>query len=252
MGSRVLQNGDHVATHGRNPLLDPDVRVHRALADETRTKLMRMLRSAPSPQDARQLAEQLGLHLTTVRAHLDVLAEAGLVTSESEDRAVPGRPRKLYRAAGDAPAAADAGGYRLLAEMLVGHLAGTSGDVVHEAVTVGREWGSYLIERPRPHRLTASGTARTALLELMERLGFRPEPAAGGAQILLHRCPFIDIARDHQDVVCSVHLGIMQGALQTLGAALEARALEPFVQPSLCVAHLAEAATGTTAAGSTR
>lgn len=222
--------------------LDPDVRVHRALADETRTQLMRMLESAPRPPDAHQLAEQLGLHVTTVRAHLDVLADAGLVTSHTESRTTPGRPRRLYRATGQAPAVADGGGYRLLAEMLVGHLAGTSPHVVEDAITVGREWGSYLVERPRPHRTTRSGTAREALLHLMERMGFQPELADGGQQILLRRCPFIDIARDHQDVVCSVHLGIMRGAIQTLGAPLEARELVPFVQPSLCVAHLAERA----------
>ena len=221
--------------------LDPDVRVHRALADETRAQLMRMLHSAPDPPDAHQLAQEVGLHVTTVRAHLDVLADAGLVTSETESRATPGRPRRLYRASPDAPSVVDADGYRLLAEMLVGHLAGTSTDAVQDAMAVGREWGAFLVERPPPHRTTSSDTARAELLDLMERLGFRPEVAAGGTQILLRRCPFIEIARDHPDVVCSVHLGILRGALQTLGAVLEARDLEPFAQPSLCVAHLTEA-----------
>jgi len=41
---------------------------------------MRILRDAPEPLDAHALADQLGLHLTTVRAHLDVLVDAELVT----------------------------------------------------------------------------------------------------------------------------------------------------------------------------
>lgn len=221
--------------------------MHRALADETRTRLMRMLQSAPDPLDAHELAEQVGLHVTTVRAHLDVLADAGLVTSQTEQRVTPGRPRRLYRATGEASVRADPGGYRLLAEMLAGHLAGTSAHVVEDAVMVGRAWGSYLVEHPSPYRTTASGTARTTLLGLMDRLGFAPELADDGAQIRLHRCPFLDIARDHPDIVCSLHLGIMRGALQTLGAPLEARQLVPFVQPSLCVAHLAEQAPDTMA-----
>lgn len=42
--------------------------MHRALADETRTQLMRIPRTADRPLDAHALSEQLGLHLTTVRA----------------------------------------------------------------------------------------------------------------------------------------------------------------------------------------
>ncbi|MBW3603641.1 MAG: helix-turn-helix domain-containing protein [Actinobacteria bacterium] len=220
--------------------LDPDVRMHRALADETRSRLLRILRASQEPLDARELAHQLGLHLTTVRAHLDVLVEAGLATSHSEDRTTPGRPRRLYEAADDPSTAVDAGGYRLLAEMLASHLAATSGDVASDAVAAGREWGTYLVQRPPPYTTTPSDAARAELLQLMGRLGFQAELDADGTRILLHRCPFLDVARRHQDVVCSLHLGILQGALRTLDAPLDARDLEPFVQPSLCVAHIAE------------
>jgi len=216
--------------------------MHRALADETRNRLLRILRGSQGPLDARELADQLGLHLTTVRAHLGVLVDAGLVTSHSEDRATPGRPRRLYVAAGDPPSAAEAGGYLLLAEMLAGQLAGSSNDVARDAQRAGREWGAYLVERPPPYTTTPSGTSRAEVLQLMDRLGFQPELTDDGSRILLHRCPFLDVARRHPDVVCSLHLGIMQGALRTLGAPLDARDLEPFVEPSLCVAHIAEVA----------
>jgi len=39
-------------------------------------------------------------------------------------------------------------------------------------------------------------------------------------------------------VVCSVHLGVLRGTLTRLGVAPEAAALEPFVEPELCIAHL--------------
>ncbi|HSK89983.1 MAG TPA: ArsR family transcriptional regulator [Euzebyales bacterium] len=214
--------------------------MHRALADETRARLMRMLRTAEHPPDVHQLAEQLDLHVTTVRAHLDVLIDAGLITSQTESRVTPGRPRRLYRAVSDGPSVADTGGYRLLAEMLVGHLAATSGDVVRDAIAVGRAWGSYLVKRPPPSHATSGARARVEILALLDGLGFQPRFDEPGDRILLRRCPFLDVARDHQDVVCSVHLGIIRGALEALGAPLQATGLEPFVQPSLCVAHLAE------------
>ena len=48
----------------------------------------------------------------------------------------------------------------------------------------------------------------------------------------------IGLAIEHEDVVCAVHLGLMQGMLAELDAPIVADRLEPFVQPSLCVAHL--------------
>lgn len=212
--------------------------MHRALADETRAQLLRILRDAPEPLDAHALAEQLGLHLTTVRAHLDVLVDAELVTSDTERRTTPGRPRRLYTAADD-PASGGALGYRLLAEMLAGHLAGTGDDVAQDVVTAGHAWGTYLVDRPPPYTTTTADSARATVVDLMDRLGFQPEADDDGNQILLRRCPFLDVAKRHPDVVCALHLGILRGALATLGAAVEAHDLEPFVQPSLCVAHLA-------------
>lgn len=214
------------------------MRLHRALADETRSQLLRILRDAPEPVDAHALADQLGLHLTTVRAHLDVLVDADLVTSENESRTIPGRPRRLYAAADD-PVSVPAGGYRLLAEMLVSHLAGTSDDVTHDAVAAGHAWGTYLVDRPPPFTTTTADAARDEVVSLMDRLGFQPELDDDGTRILLRRCPFLDVAKRHPEVVCSLHLGIMRGALQTLGAPVGAGDLEPFVQPSLCVAHTA-------------
>jgi predicted ArsR family transcriptional regulator len=222
---------------------DPDVRVHRALADETRVHLVRILRDAPDPLDARALADHVGLHLTTVRAHLDVLVDAGLITSRSEHRTTPGRPRRLYSAVADA-SSGDADGYRLLADMLAGHIAATGDDATSDAVAAGRAWGAHLVDRPQPNTTTTSGAARAALVGLMDRLGFRPELDDDGTTILLRRCPFVDVARRHPDVVCSLHLGIMRGALGALAAPVEAVDLQPFVQPSLCVAHTAATTPG--------
>jgi predicted ArsR family transcriptional regulator len=52
-------------------------------------------------------------------------------------------------------------------------------------------------------------------------------------------CPFREVAENHQDVVCQLHLGLMQGALARMRAPVTADRLEPFAEPSLCIAYLA-------------
>jgi len=57
-------------------------------------------------------------------------------------------------------------------------------------------------------------------------------------QIRLRACPYRDVARDHPDVVCAIHLGLLKGAMSQLGDPPLAVRLVPFVKPHLCVAYL--------------
>ena len=192
------------------------------------------------------LAQQLGLHINTVRAHLSVLEKAGLVSSEREDRNRPGRPRLVYRATAVATdmrqADQDRGrGYRFLAEILASYVAATLADPSAAAQEAGTAWGRYLVDRPGPFRKIEPAAAVDQLVEMLDELGFAAElddDDPGAPRVLLHRCPFLDVAKEHQRVVCGIHLGLMRGALDELGVEVEARDLLPFVKPDLCVSNL--------------
>ena len=73
-------------------------------------------------------------------------------------------------------------------------------------------------------------------------LDFAPEPVAGehGSpdRIRLRHCPFLELAEPHRDLVCPLHLGLMQGALAELRAPVTVTALTPFAETTACLAHL--------------
>ena len=77
------------------------------------------------------------------------------------------------------------------------------------------------------------------VVRLLAEHGFEPERENG--DILMRRCPFHDLAEQHGDVVCSVHLGLVRGALTEIGAPVTVTRLEPFVEPRLCRARLGAA-----------
>ena len=79
------------------------------------------------------------------------------------------------------------------------------------------------------------------MTELLDDLGFEPETSAGprATEIRLRHCPFHELVETHGEMLCSVHLGLMQGALATMRAPVTVDHLDPFVEPDLCVAHLA-------------
>ena len=56
--------------------------------------------------------------------------------------------------------------------------------------------------------------------------------------VLLRSCPLLESARENQDVICSVHLGLVRGARRTLGASDADPSLEPFAQRGACRLHL--------------
>jgi predicted ArsR family transcriptional regulator len=204
-------------------------------------RIVDVLRAADGPLDAAELAEQVGLHANTVRSHLRVLAEAGLVAARAEQRTRPGRPRLVFAATPEGTSApAEPAGYRLLAEILASHLAASGEDSAERAEEAGRAWGRYLVDRRPPHASATSEEDVASIVRLLDEFGFEPrlEPAEHGHTLLMQHCPFGEVADSYRKIVCSVHLGLIQGALDELGARVEADALTPFVKPGVCSAHL--------------
>lgn len=206
---------------------------------QSRARVLDLLRAASSPLGVQEVADRAGLHSNTARFHLDGLVEAGLANREPQPRATPGRPSMAYRATGDGDPAG-ARRYRLLAEMLASLVTGMMPDPGKAAEEAGREWGGYLTEQPPPYQRPSAGEAVERLTAIMEKLGFTPqaEASAQGYRLCLRHCPFREVAQQHQDVVCALHRGLMQGALAQMRAPVTAGRLEPFVEPNLCVAHL--------------
>jgi predicted ArsR family transcriptional regulator len=214
--------------------------LHRALADERRRRLVEELRGEYDGLDVQELARRLGLHQNTVRWHLGVLADAGIVESRPAPRSAPGRPRILYLLSRSATAPGR-DEYRLLATILAGAVSEQE-DGKAGAESAGRAWGRYLVRSPQPLARVSNEQAVGEVVRLLDEQGFAPH--ADGTDVGMHRCPFHDLAEQHPDVVCAVHRGLISGALEELGSGLEVSELDVFVEPNLCVARLAPRASG--------
>ena len=130
--------------------------------------------------------------------------------------------------------------YRLLAQMLTSMIAGMVPQPQAAATEAGREWGRYLTEQPPPYQGLAAEQAVAKLASALEEIGFAPEVVAEaeGYQLRLHHCPFREVAEQHPDVVCAMHLGLLQGVLEQSRAPVTATDLQPFAEPGSCVARL--------------
>jgi predicted ArsR family transcriptional regulator len=210
---------------------------HRALGDERRARIVAELETAREPLDATELGSRVELHPNTVRFHLAVLADAGLVRSRPAPRRTPGRPRIVHELTGTGRAV-HGDEYRLLATVLA-EVAARIPDAVPACEHAGRAWGRELVRRRDRAKQTGDDAAVGAVVDLLADQGF--DPAASGTAIEMRRCPFHDLAETNPDVVCGLHRGLIDGALTACGSALAVRELEIFPESDVCVVRLAEA-----------
>lgn len=215
--------------------MNSEVQRHRVLAGISRSRLLAVLHRTTEPMTIRDLADAVDLHVNTAREHLDQLIVAGLVTREAAAPNGRGRPSLRYLAS---PAAReeDPQAYRALAGTLAAEMARRP-DAATAAANAGERWGRAMAAgQPRA---SSQSDAVDRLVDLLDDAGFAPDrPVAENETIRLRRCPFGSLARERRDVVCGVHLGLMRGALDELGAPFDGVRLEPFVEPSLCLAHV--------------
>jgi len=217
------------------PLLSDPVEVSARPLGRSRSEVLACLRRAGEPIGVAEVSDATGLHVNTARFHLDALVDDGLAERRTEAGSGPGRPRVLYEAGADA---ADVRSYRLLARMLA-ELVASLDPQGASAADAGRMWGRHLVERPGPGQELDADEALRRLQTLMAQVGFEPELRGGGEpHVRIHHCPFHEVAKEKPGVVCAVHLGLMQGALEELRAPLGVSGLEPFVTETECVARL--------------
>jgi predicted ArsR family transcriptional regulator len=217
-----------------------------------------MVREHDGPVDAADLAGRLGLHVTTVRFHLDALCDQGAITRTRITRTGVGRPRTGYVAVQDRLH------YQRLADILAPELANTAETRRRHAERAGRRLADRIaasasrepvatqnIPDVTEPRGTLDRWAATTT-EVFQRMGFGPEPipaaksTTGKRQriIRLHACPARDLARAHPEAGCALHLGLLQGLLTNATAAEDDSKpaphaeLEPFVKPELCIAKV--------------
>lgn len=220
-----------------------------------------MLQEADGPLTSAEIARRLGVHKNTARFHLESLSAAGQVSQAALAAVGPGRPAQVFSVV----RGMDPNGprhYRMLAEVLTEALQAAP-DGRERAIDAGRAWGRAAAASSAGP-LGSVAESITRLVELLDRFGFAPE-GDGGAPVSqaacaaeevepdeagkpgsrrtlpvigVRHCPFLELAENHRQIVCPVHLGLMRGALEAWGAPVCADTLEPFVEPDLCLVHL--------------
>lgn len=188
----------------------------KALGDNTRYAIYLELARSPAPLSTAEIASTLGLHVNTVRPHLERMREVGLLDVTVEARRGVGRPQHLYAIAPDSPSLGlEPPAFPMLAGLLV-RVCEAAGAGMDEAVEVGHEHGLSEGQRRAGHVDCIS-----ALMEWQAQQGFDPERVDDelGCVVAFGNCPYGDVARQHSELVCAIHAGLIEGLVEAVGGA---------------------------------
>ncbi|WP_417561809.1 helix-turn-helix transcriptional regulator [Microbacterium sp.] len=193
---------------------------YSAISSYSRVQILHLLQTRPARSIA-ELSEATGLHANTVREHLQRLIESGYVVTETEHRATRGRPRMLYSAASGPDAPRSPVARRKVQD------AAARGDLMRKVMP----WTETGLPQRAQHQLDA-------LVEDLQDAGFDPVVDEQELTVDLTPCTHAQSQAQHRDVLCGVHVGLMQGVLAEAGGPLEVEGLLPTCDPSQCHVQL--------------
>jgi predicted ArsR family transcriptional regulator len=216
---------------------------HRLLGDERRLAIIEALEEGP--RQIPELARMLGVHPTTVRAHLERLIEAGVLEEEEGVPAGRGRPSKRYRLR--QPLLGGEPEIRLFVGSLVSLIRSAYGD---RAVAVAEEEGVRKgRELARTFRHPSFEQAMREIVEALTNLSFAPDSPVRRADtwsVDVRHCPFsVDPNDPDGAVVCGFHEGLIRGLAERASGDDVAVRLRPFIDPGLCRVELSPPKTKT-------
>jgi predicted ArsR family transcriptional regulator len=166
-----------------------------------------------------ELSEHTGLHENTVREHIGVLVDEGILRSEVHHRGTRGRPRAIFFAV-------DADDDSPVAQRRVDD-AIQRGDLLRRVVAM--DAGD--LDDTALHQLDA-------LYEHLDGVGLGPEIDERQLTVDLKPCRFHALMDSQPEAICQVHETLIRDVLRRAGGPIEVDRLHPLVTPHDCRLHL--------------
>ena len=200
--------------------------VYSALSSEVRAEILKL--TYQKPRQIEELAESLNLQPVTIRHHIQILLEVGILEFHEERNGLVGRPKTFFTIAEKPPAVAfPARAYFELSKTIVKSLRKSLGEKKTEEVLaeagreLGRETIKFLEAKNDLSEWTAKEFAEIVVKHLQEA-GAEPEIVELSDNKLvyrLHNCLFAELSKVIPELLCDVmHHEYQQAMLDSIQA----------------------------------
>jgi predicted ArsR family transcriptional regulator len=202
-----------------------DEEAYKALSIKPRRFILDLLVTC-GPLDLDELSRKTNLKTITLRHHMRILENAGLVESFLEERGSPGRPKQYYKIANRyMNLGFPQRQYQLLAQLLLESLIDKKGEKY--AATLLREIGEKMGENMMrnlslQHRIQQWNEEKfcTHVLSELEKMGCYPSitrTPEGDLVIKIFNCIFYEISKLSPKTLCEGHAAYFRSISRCLG-----------------------------------
>ena len=202
---------------------------HRSTAgtDTSRDQILHIVQESDQAMSVEDISGITGLHVNTVRTHLDVLRAGGAIERSRANPGGRGRPKWLYSA--NAP---EGPYHRLATDLREALVAAQDPEVAAEAA---RRW--HTAESAGHMSTDTPDEAVGMAAEALARLGFDVDVSPTGDALYLGQCPYAALVAEHP-VICDIHARALEQVLADTGQDIALESMDVFPRPGVCVAHL--------------
>ncbi len=200
-------------------------KIYRALSSDVRREILELLLTY-GQMDLKEISEKTNLKEITVRHHLSILEQSGLIESFEVSRGAPGRPRRYYRVVNKFwNLSIPKRQYELLSRFLLENIIEKEGREAAKALMrrIGEKMGRELIQRVK----LESGVDKWSFEEvvryvipLLEEMGSIPrvrEVNDNKITVEMYNCIFYEVARAFPGVVCEGHKALFRVIGEAIG-----------------------------------
>jgi predicted ArsR family transcriptional regulator len=211
--------------------MEQTLKITNVLSDPTRYYIYNFITTKHKEVTVQEIADKFSIHPNVARLHLSKLEDVNMLISETKKTGKGGRPSRLYRLSNEViQLHFPYRDYQLLSKIMMQTMA-SLGEAGQKALfATGKRFGLELIEQEMSKHpqigVTLSFDQKLDIIKSAATLAglspdFHTSEDKTKVYFQIFNCPFKEVAEEHMENVCQMHIQFLKGMFEALYADVE-------------------------------
>lgn len=211
--------------------MEQTLKITSVLADPTRYYIYQYITKRHKDVTVQEIADEFTIHPNVARLHLSKLEDVNMLISETKKTGKGGRPSRMYRLSHDViQLHFPYRDYQLLSKIAMTTMLSLEDEGKKALYLTGKRLGVELIEQEMAsHHLSPEFMPFDQKLNIIKNAatlaGFYPEFETNEEEtkvfFQIFNCPFKEVAAEHPETVCSMHVEFLKGMFESIFGEIE-------------------------------
>jgi predicted ArsR family transcriptional regulator len=207
-------------------MVEQTLKITSVLSDPTRYYIYQYITKRHKDVTVQEIADNFDIHPNVARLHLSKLEDVNMLVSETKKTGKGGRPSRLYRLSDDViQLNFPFRDYQLLSKIALVTMMSLGEEGKKALYLTGKRLGAELIDQEiSQHQQLPDELSFEQKINIVKGAatiaGFYPEFETNEEETKIYfqifNCPFKEVAMEHSEAVCSMHVEFLRGMFESL------------------------------------